>query len=752
MDGTNSQDTILIVNDAPDQLALAAVVLRQAGYRVLEAADGREALTLARREQPALIVSDVVMPYGDGIELCRAIRADTRLNLTPILLLSADRKDAASAVEGLAAGADEYLEAPYVPLRLVAQVARLLERARLEAHYRDLVEQTSDIIYTHDLEGQLTSINAAGVVFTGRKQEELLGQHVGVVLGLRDPQAQIESALARLRSEGTQQEQLAVTDASGAQRWLEFNQSLICDRTGAALGVRGIARDITKRKRMEEALRRSEERYRVLIESANDIIYTLAPDGRFTSLNRAGERITGYTFAELAAQTWRVLVAPEYVALTEQMLARKLAGQETITFYELEIITKDGRRVPLELSTQLIHEGGGATSILGVARDITERRQAEVERRAMLKQQVEFEKMRSLGQLSAGVAHNFNNALAAILGRTQLLLRVVADERQRRSLQVIETAALDSAEIVRRIQTFARRTPAVKLQPVSLAQIVTDAIQLTRTRWEDDARAQGVHYDVRLISDCAGADFIEGSASELREVFVNLLLNALEAMPEGGAVECRERPADAHVIIEIADTGLGISPDFQPRIFEPFFTTKGPHGSGLGLAVSYSIVKRHGGEIEVKSAPGAGTTFTLRFTARRSTSADGDGTDKPSLPRGRVLVVDDDAQVREVLTDMLESLGQHTTAVNSAHAARAALTVESFDLLITDLAMPDTDGLSLAAHAHDIAPHIPVVLTTGYAQAGLDESLNAGLVQAIITKPFQLAEVEAMLRKLLLPA
>src|SRR5205085_161058 len=418
--------------------------------------------------------------------------------------LSAHRKDTASAVEGLAAGADEYLEAPYVPLRLVAQVARLLERARLEAHYRDLVEQTSDIIYTHDLEGRLTSINAAGVVFTGHKQEELIGQHVGVVLGLRDSQAQVESAIRRLRSEGTQQEQLPVTDASGRERWLEFNQSLICDRTGAALGVRGIARDITRRKRIEADLRRSEERYRALIESANDIIYTLALDGQFTSLNRAGERITGYTFAELAAQTWRVLVAPEYMALTEQMLARKLAGQETITFYELEIITKDGQRVPLELSTQLIHESGGATSILGVARDITERRQAETERRAMLTQQVEFEKMRSLGQLSAGVAHNFNNALAAILGRTQL-----------------------------------------------------------------------------------------------REVFVNLILNALEAMPEGGAVECRERKADEQLSIEIADTGLGIAPDLQSRIFEPFFTTKGPHGSGLGLAVSYSIIKRHSGEIEV---------------------------------------------------------------------------------------------------------------------------------------------------------
>src|SRR5947209_6410186 len=375
MESIGSQDTILIVNDAPDQLGLAAAVLRQAGYRVLEAADGREALTLARREQPALIVSDVVMPYGDGIELCRAVRADARLNLTPILLLSAHRKDAASAVEGLAAGADEYLEAPYVPLRLVAQVARLLERARLEAHYRDLVEQTSDIIYTHDLAGRLTSINAAGGVFTGRKQEELIGAHVGAVFGLAEPAAQIEDAIKRLRSEGTQQEQLQVTDASGAARWLEFNQSLICDRTGTAIGVRGIARDITKRKRAEEALRRSEERFRALIESANDIIYTLDHNGRFTSFNRAGEQLTGYTRAEVRQLTWRDLVAPEHVALTEQMLARKLAGQETITFYELEIITKDGRHVPVELSTQLIRASDGATSILGVARHITERPQ-----------------------------------------------------------------------------------------------------------------------------------------------------------------------------------------------------------------------------------------------------------------------------------------------------------------------------------------------------------------------------------------
>jgi PAS domain S-box-containing protein len=746
---TTTHDTILIVNDTPDQLALAAAVLRQAGYSVLEATDGREALTVALREHPALIISDVVMPYGDGIELCRAVRADEWLGRTPILLVSSHRKDAESVVEALAAGCDEYLEAPYEPMRLVAQVARLLERARIEGHYRDLVEQTSDIIYTYDLKGRLTSINAAGCRFAGRPRAELLGLHVGEVLGLAEPTAQIAAAVERLRAAGARSEQAQVTDATGATRWLEFNQSLICDRMGTPLGVRGSARDITAHREMVAALRRSEERYRTLIECANDIIYTLDLTGRYTSLNPAGERLTGYTRDELRQLTWRDMVAPGYAALTEQMIERKLSGAEEITFYELEIVAKDGRRVPLEVSTQLIREGDTVVGILGIARDITERRRAETERRAMLEQQAELEKMRSLGQLSAGVAHNFNNALAAVLGRTQLLLRVVTDEKQRRSLQVIETAALDAAEIVRRIQTFARSTPPAQFQPVSLAQLVADAIQLTRTRWEDDARAMGVRYDVRLVADGAGADLVAASASELREVFVNLILNALEAMPRGGAVECRARADGEWLVAEIADTGPGIPPELRARIFEPFFTTKGPQGSGLGLAVSYGIIKRHGGTIEVASTDGAGTTFSLRFPARRAPDAATAADARRALPHARVLVVDDDAQVREVLTDMLEALGQRVTAVGSAAAARAALATLQFDLLITDYAMPDTDGLTLAAEARAAEPRRPVVLTTGYGMAGATEPLRAGLVQAVLGKPFELAEVEAVLRQLL---
>ncbi|HZG53240.1 MAG TPA: response regulator, partial [Pyrinomonadaceae bacterium] len=244
-----SEAAVLIVNDSPDALALTGVVLQQAGYRVLVAADGLEGLELARRELPALIISDVMMPHLDGIELCRRLRADARLHLTPIILISAHRKDTETALEGLQAGADDYLEAPFNPPRLVAQVARLLERARVEAHYRDIVEQANDIIYTHDLEGRLTSLNAAGLLFSRRRRsEELNGQHLATVFKLDVGEAGVRESIKQLRGEGVRREEAQARNANGERRWLEFNMSLVCTRAGEPLGVRGVARDITSRK------------------------------------------------------------------------------------------------------------------------------------------------------------------------------------------------------------------------------------------------------------------------------------------------------------------------------------------------------------------------------------------------------------------------------------------------------------------------------------------------------------------------
>jgi PAS domain S-box-containing protein len=494
-----------------------------------------------------------------------------------------------------------------------------LERARLEAHYRDLVEQANDILYTHDLEGRLTSLNAAGLLFSRRDQsEELTGRHVASVFRLDVGEAGVKESIRRLRCEGVRREEAQAQNANGERRWLEFNMSLICTRDGEPVGVRGVARDVTSRKQIEERLRRSEERYRELVDNANDIVYTTDMEGRYTSLNRAGEHISGYTRAEVIGTKWQEMIAPEQVALVSEMLLRKLAGKEAVTFYEVEIIAKNGRRIPLEVNSQIIYEDDQPVGVQGIARDITERKRAESLLRARFEREAESEKMRSLGQLSAGVAHNFNNALAAVLGRTQLLLRSVTDEKHRRSLEVIETATQDAAEIVRRIQTFARRAPSAQFNKISLAALITDAVQLTRTSWEDDAYVHNLRYEVVFMNEADGDDHIEANATEVREVFVNLIFNALDAMPTGGRIELRETKRDAWLVVEVRDTGEGIPSEFQDRIFEPFFTTKGSQGSGLGLAVSYGIIKRHGGTIEAVSAPGGGTLFTLRFPHRQT--------------------------------------------------------------------------------------------------------------------------------------
>ena len=360
-------------------------------------------------------------------------------------------------------------------------------------------------------------------------------------------------------------------------------------------------------------------------------------------------------------------------------------------------------------------------------------------------QVAESEKMRSLGQLAAGVAHDFNNSLAAILGRTQLLLRTATDEKQRRSLEIIETAALDAAETVRRIQTFAHHTPVERLSTASVSRLIQDAIQLTRTRWEDDARARGLLYEI-LFTPAFADDMIAANSSEVREVLVNLIFNALDAMPRGGRIEIRETSGDGFIRIEVRDTGEGIAPDLRERIFEPFFTTKGPHGSGLGLAVSYGIIHRHGGTIEVESEVGRGTTFIIRFpqTCRLLPRSGRKG--RAAIPRRRVLVVEDDEAVREMLVEMLGELNQRVTETGGAREALARLATESFDLMITDLAMPDLDGLRLAARARSLKPDMKIILATGYDETvpgGHDR--GAADVDRVVTKPFKISDLEAAL-------
>ena len=366
----HDDNSVLIVNDEPDQLTLMGSLLRKAGYSVLTAEDGREGLTLARRERPDLVISDVSMPRMDGLEFCREIRADSELKTVPILLVSARQKDTESAVAGLRAGADDYLEIPFDSARLVAKVSRLLERSQLEASYRDLVEQASDMIFTQDLSGKLTSMNLAGQRFLGRRPEEIIGNSFFAIFGIIPESNGFAAGLGRPQEAHEFRHQFVARSATGEDRWLDLIISPIKDKLNETTGFRGLARDVTERKHFEEALRDSEERYRLLFESTPQPIWVYNEDSLgFLAVNEAATRTYGYSRNEFLSMTIYDLRAQEDIPT----LMIKHDPNDLVISSPWRHKTRTGQTIYVEMSSHPV-VFDGKNSRLVIANDVTERK------------------------------------------------------------------------------------------------------------------------------------------------------------------------------------------------------------------------------------------------------------------------------------------------------------------------------------------------------------------------------------------
>ncbi|HEU5321737.1 MAG TPA: GAF domain-containing protein, partial [Methylomirabilota bacterium] len=335
----------------------------------------------------------------------------------------------------------------------------------------------------------------------------------------------------------------------------------------------------------------------------------------------------------------------------------------------------------------LLNIGQLAALALSSARLYEDRTRAYRELAAAQDQLVRTEKLRALGEMASGVAHDFNNLLASVLGRAQLLLKRVRDPKLRQWLEVIERSALDGAQTVRRLQEFTRIRRDQPLVPLDLSQIVRDALEITHSRWEEP-RSRGVTIEIRTA--LGEVPPVLGDAAELREAMTNLILNAIDAMPEGGTLTLTTQAVEDRVELTVADTGLGMPPAVRERIFDPFFTTKGPHGTGLGLSMTYGIVSRHGAAIAVDTEEGRGSTFRLTFPrARQAASAPpAPAPAPPTRPARslRCLVVDDEEPVRTVLADILSSAGHTAVVAADGGEAIARFGAEPFDLVLTDLA------------------------------------------------------------------
>jgi nitrogen-specific signal transduction histidine kinase len=387
--------------------------------------------------------------------------------------------------------------------------------------------------------------------------------------------------------------------------------------------------------------------------------------------------------------------------------------------------------------------------------------QAYVDLRQTQQTVMQQERLRALGQMASGIAHDINNAISPVALYTEMLLEQEPNLSQR-TVEYLETtrrAIQDVAHTVARMREFYRqRESQLTLTPVDASQLVNQVVELTRARWKDMPLRRGVVIEMKL--DLApNLPAIAGIESEIREALTNLIFNAADAMPEGGTLTVRAKATRGlngapwrHLDLEVSDTGIGMDEETRRRCLEPFYTTKGERGTGLGLAMVYGVVQRHGAEIEIESAAGKGTTIRLRFPTTIAEASAAEQAPTARQPRLRILIVDDDPLLIKSLRDVLESDGHVVTAATGGREGIEAFqdghSKNPFSLVITDLGMPYVDGRKVAAAIKTMSKSTPVLLLTGWGQRLVAEGDIPVHVDRVLNKPPKLRELRTALAEL----
>ncbi len=521
--------------------------------------------------------------------------------------------------------------------------------------------------------------------------------------------------------------------------------------------LQGVVEDITERKRAEEMLRESEEKFRNLAEQSPNMIF-INKKGRIVYANKKCEEVMGYSREEFYSPDFDflTLIAPEYVDLITANMTRHMRGEE-VPPYEYALITKEGKRIETILAPKLIRYGG-EIAILGTITDITERKRLEERLRRS-------QKMEAVGRLAGGVAHDFNNLLTAITGYSDLLLRDLDDhDPLRQDVEQIMKAGERAASLTRQLLAFSRGQ-ALQPQVLDLNATVADMGKMLR-------RLIGEDIDLVTVLD-PELERVKADPSRIGQVIVNLAVNARDAMPQGGRLTIKtenvtldkaccqvlpEARPGKFVCLSVEDTGVGIDEEISQHIFEPFFSTKGEEGIGLGLAVVYGIVRQHGGWINVYSEPGQGSTFKVYLLAF-SLESEEDGTEEVISLQGfkgrgeRLLVVEDDPGVRELAR---RALGENGYVVFEATSAADALDIFErekghFHLVFSDVVLPDQTGLQLVDHFLARKPALKVLLSSGYADRKSQWPLICERGFHFLEKPYTLSALLRAVREAIEP-
>jgi two-component system cell cycle sensor histidine kinase/response regulator CckA len=546
-----------------------------------------------------------------------------------------------------------------------------------------------------------------------------------------------------------------IIHANGEVRFVHELAKRYTDDQGKLFMLRGTVQDVSERKLAENALKKSEIWFRSLFEKASDGIFYLSLNGEFVDVNHAFASMHGYSVAEMRKMNLKDLDTPETSRQFTQRMRRVIAGE--VLSFEVEHYHKDGHMFPLEVTTSIITVGN-EKYVLAFHRDISERKQAEKEKRILEERLQHADKMEAIGTLAGGIAHDFNNLLMGIQGYASLsLLNLDPANPNYERLRQIEQQVQSGANLVSQLLGFARGG-RFEVKPTDMNEIIaTTSTMFGRTKKE-------ISIHQKLGKDLWSVEVDRG---QMEQVFLNLYVNAWQAMPGSGEVYLETENVFLHdvkvfpylvkpgkyVKITVTDTGAGMDEKTRERIFDPFFTTKAMgRGTGLGLATVYGIIKGHQGMINVYSEPGQGTTFTIYLPAsEKKVAKEESPSEKIVKGTETILLVEDEEMVLKVNKEMLEALGYRVHAVGSGQECIAvyAEKKDEINLVILDMVMPGISGAETFTRLREINSRLKVLLSSGYSLNGNAQAIMDRGCNGFLQKPFHLKQLSSKVRQIL---
>ena len=645
----------------------------------------------------------------------------------------------------------------------------LIERKRAEESLREtrgylenLLNYANAPMIVWNPEFRIILFNHAFERLTGYATDQIVGQELRVLF----PEASRNESLIEinrtLKGEYWESVEIPILCKDGGIRIALWNSANIYTEDGKTLlATIAQGQDITGRKRAEEAVRESEGRYRSLVETARDVIFTVSPDRIIITLNSAFETITGWSQVDWIGKPFNPLVHPDDLPLANERFQRCLREEKNLP-YELRILCKSGVYKIGEFEVTPLVQDRRVIRVLGIVRDITERKRAEQEMAVLQEQFHQSQKMEAVGRLAGGIAHDFNNLLTVIKGYSQLSsMELNEGDPLKVNIEEIQRAANRAADLTRQLLAFSRRQ-VMEMKVLDLNTILRDLEKMLH-------RVLGE--DIELVTFLAeGLGRVKADRGQIEQVIMNLAVNSRDAMPSGGKltvetanVELDEDYARNHVavtpgryvMLSVSDTGVGMTPEVRERVFEPFFTTKEKDkGTGLGLSTVYGIAKQSGGNIWVYSEPGQGTTFKIYLPrADEPLQEVREKVVKEELPHGgeTILVVEDEEKVRKLTVEVLMRHGYRV--LEAANGPKALLICESnkgpINLILTDVVMPAMSGRELTKKLLLLHPEMKVLYMSGYADNAivhhgvLEEGMN------FIQKPFTIDGLTRKVREIL---